>query len=156
MCIRDRCANSPYFYGTMLSSQTLSRGTQTVLTGFTNNELDSDTAFEGQTFTVPSGKGGIYYFHANIFGDFSAVGNDGELLQINFRKNGSVSGMPEAKHETTSNQYHLLRITKSYSIIQHLGEGSTMEITAVLKDGNASGNARVAANASHFMGFKLI
>jgi len=148
--------NTPYFYGTMLSNQTLTRGTQTILTGFTNNELDSDNAFDGQTFTVPSGKSGIYLFAVNIFASFSTVGNDGELIQLNYRKNGSISGMPEVKHETTSGSYNLLRISKAYSIIQNMNVGDTMEITSILKDGNASGNALVAANASHFMGFKLI
>lgn len=147
--------NTPYFYATKLSDTTLSRGTQTVIGGFTNNELDSDNAFDGQTFTVPSGKAGIYYFHANLMAVFSGVGNDGELLQINFKKNGSVSGMPEYKVERP-NDGGYRAITGNYSIIQSLAVGDTMEITAVTKDFDASGDAPIVANASHFMGFRLV
>ena len=50
--------NTPYFYGRKASDQTTTRSVLTKLTGFTTNELDSDTAFDGTTFTVPSGKGG--------------------------------------------------------------------------------------------------
>ena len=74
-------SNSPRFFGRKASTQTLDRGTQTELTGFTTDEIDSDSAFDGTTFTVPSGKAGIYYFHANIFGNFGSVGNDGEEAQ---------------------------------------------------------------------------
>ena len=150
-----KSTNAPYFYGVKASNQTLSRATSTVITGFTTNELDSDTAFDGQTFTVPSGKGGIYYFHANIFGSFGSVGNDGEEAQLNFRKNNSQITRPEAKH-LIANSYNIMRISLSFSIIQDLSAGDTMEVMFSLKDGDASSSTdHIVTNQSHFMGFKL-
>lgn len=148
--------NTPYFYGVKASNQTLSRSTLTVISGFTNSELDSDTAFDGQTFTVPSGEAGIYYFSANIFGSFGSVGNDGEELQMNFRKNGSTINYPEAKY-LIANTYNIMRKSLSFSIIQNLSVGDTMEVMFMLKDGNASSSTdHIVTNQSHFMGFKLI
>ncbi len=148
--------NSPYFYGVKASNQTINRGTLTVINGFTSNELDSDSAFNGQTFTVPSGKGGLYYFHANLFGSFGSVGNDGEEAQLNFRKNGSTINYPEAKH-LIANTYNIMRISLSFSIIQNLSVGDTIEVSFSLKDGDASSTTNhTVTNQSHFMGFKLI
>jgi hypothetical protein len=63
--------------------------------------------------------------------------------------------MPEYKVERPNDGLYNI-ITGNYSIIQSLSVGDTMEITAVTKDFNASGNAPIVANASHFMGFKLV
>ena len=81
--------NTPVFYGELGSAQVLSRATQTKITGMTTNEIDSDTAFDGTTFTVPSGKAGKYFIFANLYGNFSDCGNDGEKIQIEIFKNGS-------------------------------------------------------------------
>ena len=148
--------NTPYFYGVKASNQTIDRATATTITGFTTDELDSDSAFDGTTFTVPSGKAGVYYFHANIFGSFGSVGNDGEEAQLNFRKNGVQINRPEAKF-LIANTYNIMRISLSYSIIQNLSVGDTMEVNFSLKDGNASSNTdHIVTNQSHFMGFKLV
>ena len=47
--------NTPIFFGKSANDQTLTRGTTTKITGMTGGEIDSDTAFDGTTFTVPSG-----------------------------------------------------------------------------------------------------
>jgi hypothetical protein len=147
-------SNSPRFFGRKASTQTLDRGTQTELTGFTTDEIDSDSAFDGTTFTVPSGKAGIYYFHANIFGNFGSVGNDGEEAQLNFKKNTTVLST-ESKF-LIANTYNIMRISLSHSIIQDMAVGDTMKVVFMLKDGNASDNTNhLVATASHFLGFKL-
>ena len=46
--------NTPYFAGRKASAQVITRNTQTNITGFTSGEIDSDSAFDGETFTVPS------------------------------------------------------------------------------------------------------
>ena len=147
-------SNSPRFFGRKASTQTLDRGTQTELTGFTTDEIDSDSAFDGTTFTVPSGKAGIYYFHANIFGNFGSVGNDGEEAQLNFKKNTTVLST-ESKF-LIANTYNIMRISLSHSIIQDMAVGDTMKVVFMLKDGNASDYTNhLVATASHFLGFKL-
>ena len=83
--------NTPAFYGELGSAQVLSRATQTKITGMTTNEVDSDTAFDGTTFAVPSGKAGKYFIFANLYGNFSDCGNDGEKIQIEiFKRDSSV------------------------------------------------------------------
>jgi len=147
--------NTPYFFGQKASNQTISRRSQTVITGFTTNELDSNSAFDGTTFTVPSGEGGLYYFYANIYTDYSSIGADGEWTQIKFRKNNSTSGMPETTVQRPNDGLYNL-LTVNQSIIQNLSAGDTMEITAYTSDFNASGSATVSGTQSFFMGYKLI
>ena len=147
--------NTPYFYGRKASDQSLNRATTTVITGFTTGELDSDTAFNGQTFTVPSGKAGLYFFHVNLFCNYDPAGSDGEKSVVNFRYNGSSSGMGES-HLLVQGTINIQKITMGYSIIKDMSVGDTMEVQAELKDGNASGNATILSTLSHFMGYKLI
>ena len=88
--------NSPYFNGKKASDQTITRNTMTTVTGFTNGEIDSDSAFDGTTFTVPSGKAGVYFFSALVTNSFNTVGSDGERCLVTFMKNGSDSNMPSS------------------------------------------------------------
>ena len=49
-----------------------------------------------------------------------------------------------------------MRISLSFSIIQDLSAGDTMEVMFSLKDGDASSSTdHTVTNQSHFMGFKL-
>ena len=45
-----KSANTPAFYGELASTQTISRNSYVKVTGMTNDEVDSDTAFDGTTF----------------------------------------------------------------------------------------------------------
>src|SRR5210317_1972575 len=74
-------ANTPMFFGKKVSDQSISDNTSTKLTGFTTGEMDSDNAFDGTKFTVPSGKAGKYYIGCELFVNFSGVGNDGYIIQ---------------------------------------------------------------------------
>ena len=145
--------NTPYFYGRKSSDQSLSRNTQTTITGFTTGELDSDSAFDGTTFTVPSGEAGLYYFHVNLFCNYEPAGNDGEKSIVNFSLNGSNYG--EA-HLLKHINYDARKHTLGYSVVANMSVGNTMEVKSTLQDGNASGNATILSTLSHFMGFKLI
>ncbi len=80
--------NTTYFFGQLASTVDLSRNVNTKITGLTTNELDSDTAFDGTTFTVPSGKAGKYFLAAQVWVDFDDEGYDGEAVELSFRKNG--------------------------------------------------------------------
>jgi len=148
--------NTPFFYGRKASDQTITRGTQTKVTGFTSNEIDSDNGFDGTTFTVPSGGAGKYFFNVNLFCDFSAVGSDGEIVQANFFYNGSSSGIPEAKFQTNGSTRNIRMFSVNYSFIQTMAVGDTMEVYTVVTDADGSGNGKVSANASCFMGYKLV
>lgn len=145
--------NTPYFYGQKASNQTITRNTSTKVTGFTTAELDSDSAFDGTTFTVPSGKAGRYYFHANLISDFSAVGSDGERAFIKFYKNGSSSNQPQ--HEFfKSGGYNISQVSNAFSVLMDLSASDYVEIYVYNKDGDAGGNARVTT-LSNILGYRL-
>lgn len=146
-------SNSPYFNGQKSSDQTITRNTMTTVTGFTQGEIDSDSAFDGTTFTVPSGKAGVYFFSASIVSDFGSIGNDGERFLIAFRKNNSNNYMPENDFSKASG-YNIQRFTNTITAVLSMSVGDTMEISVFNKDGDASGNATVTG-ASFFSGFKL-
>ena len=145
--------NSPYFNGQKSSDQTISRNTMTTVTGFTNGEIDSDNAFDGTTFTVPSGKAGVYFFSAAITNDFASIGNDGERILVAFRKNSSNSNVPESDFAKGSG-YNIQRYTGTISAVLSMAVGDTMEVSVYNKDGDASSNAKVTSN-SFFMGFRI-
>ena len=145
-------ANTPYFYGKKASNQTITRNVTTKITGFTNNELDSDSAFDGTTFTVPSGKAGRYYFHATTASDFSGIGSDGERALLYAYKNGSGVIFNDF---FIGSSYNLTQVSNSFSWILDLSAGDTVEIYIYNKDGNASGNAFVS-DGSIFFGYRLV
>jgi len=147
-------SNTPYFNGQKASQQTITRNTMTTVTGFTTGEIDSDSAFDGTTFTVPSGKNGVYFFSASIISDFQSVGNDGERFLVAFRKNNSNSNVPENDFAKASG-YNITRFTSTITAVLSMSVGDTMEVSVYNKDGDASGNAFVSTN-SFFMGYKII
>ncbi len=80
--------NKPSFAVRNDGDQSVSSATWTQLT-FDTELNDSDSAFASNTFTVPSGKGGLYTFFWGIHG---VQGLDaGELVQLGIYINGSRS-----------------------------------------------------------------
>ena len=57
--------NNPAFEVKATSNQTISTGTQTTMT-FDSEVFDTDNAFASNQFTVPTGKGGRYFFYFNL------------------------------------------------------------------------------------------
>ena len=150
-------ANTPYFMGKKAdSNQVTTRNTLTVLTGFTSDEIDSDSAFDGETFTVPSGKAGKYVFSCQIKHLFNDIGGDGERFYARFRRtsSGVDTSWGLADFEKASG-YNINRASSSLTQIIDLAVGDTVKCLAYNKDGNAGGNAKISSD-SYFMGFKLI
>ena len=146
-------ANTPYFYGRKGSAQSITRNVTTKITGFTTDELDTNSAFDGTTFTVPSGKAGRYYFHACVHSDYTAIGSDGERNLLYLYKNGSTLNI---YHDFFINSgYNLAQVTNAYSTIVDLNAADYIELFIYNKDGNASGNAKVGSG-SHFFGYRLV
>jgi hypothetical protein len=148
--------NAPYFYGAKASAQTLSRGTITKVTGLTQDEQDSDTAFDGTTFTVPSGKNGIYYLQGVVTGQYGTAGNDGEATSVYIYKNGSeIKQGSFFKNGASANYADLSQAQVECSIITSLAVGDTIELYGRLVDFNNSAGGDVMAGQSHLMGFKI-
>ena len=146
-----KSANTPYFYGELASNQTLTRNSTTKITGMTTNEIDSDTAFDGTTFTVPTGKAGKYFISMAAEGNFSGVGNDGELVQIFIYKNGSSVA--------SQTYYDQAADTRSFPIVINgifdLSAADTIEMYVNLRDFD-SGNAEVLSSETKIMGYKIL
>ena len=144
--------NIPYFYGELASDQTLTRNSFTKITGLTNDELDSASAFDGTTFTVPSGQGGKYYLEGVVTGDYAAIGEDGNNTVALIYKNGSE--IKSAKLQQGSNE-NMREITITVSGFFNLSATNTIELYAYTLDANG-GNALVQANRTSLMGYKII
>jgi len=147
-------ANTPYFYGELASNQTISRGAFTKVTGLTNDELDSNSAFDGTTFTVPSGQGGKYYLEGVVTGDYASIGQDGENTVAIIYKNGSEikSGKFQFSNQTGR---HGREITVIASGLFNLSASDTIELYAYLLDVDG-GSAAVQADRTSLMGYKII
>ena len=152
----DAGGNTPYFYGAKASAQTLARGTITKITGLTQDEQDSDTAFDGTTFTVPSGKNGIYYVQGVVTGQYGTAGNDGEQTNVYIYKNGNeIKQGSFYKNGASANYADLSQAQVECSIMASLAAGDTIELYGRLVDFNNSAGGDVMAGQSHLMGFKI-
>jgi hypothetical protein len=144
---------TPAFFGQKASTQgSIARATFTKVTGMTNNEIDSDSAFDGTTFTVPSGGAGKYYIFAQCYCDYgTAAGSDGEYSIVRIYKNGSttVGGLLEFPGTTNTTQH-----TAGASGIIDLSASDTIEMYVYLKDENG-GTANAAPTDTVLGGFKL-
>ncbi len=76
--------NTPAFLATPSATQTISNTTFTKMT-FDTEVLDTDNAYDASasTFTVPSGKGGVYIFYCNMRMPLSDGEERTHLININ-------------------------------------------------------------------------
>jgi hypothetical protein len=149
-----KSANTPYFYGELASNQTLTRSTTTKITGMTNDELDSDSAFDGTTFTVPSGKGGKYFLQGILTANYADIGQDGEKTLVQVYKNGA--SIKNGVFQTSSSVTGTGReITVIANVLANLSASDTIELYGNLTDANG-GNAYCMANQTSLMGYKLV
>ena len=147
--------NTPYFFGKSANDQTLSRKVTTKITGMTLGEIDSDTAFDGTTFTVPSGKAGKYFIYGAVSGDAGDIGQDGENIYMYIYKNGSSQQLFRMLHNTSVSGD--IRIQTVFgSMLLDLSAGDTIELYANLGDFNASGNMFTRGNETSLGGYKLV
>jgi len=152
-------SNSPYFFTAKTSHQTVSRGTWVKVNGFTDSTFNSsDGALtNGERFTVPSGKAGLYQFHSNMMCDFATIGGDGEQVQAGFYKNGSQTNQPYTIHGLESNigNMNLNFVSKQITQVMNLSVGDYIELYVNIADANG-GDARVKQTVTNFSGYKLI
>ena len=147
--------NTPCFYGEKASDLDLSRGVTTQVTGFTTEEIDTHSAFDGTTFTVPSNEGGKYFLQCALQFDFSDEGNDGENA-IAFLYKGS-SEVKRSTHGTNaSTDRNLARRVVTVSAILDLAASDTIKFYAYGVDANGGGGGTVEDVDSHVFGYKLI
>ena len=134
-------AGTVHAYGENNATITLSRGADTNMTGFTLNEIDTHSAFDGQTFTVPSGQAGVYLINIDLEIDFSQVGGDGEAYQFELKKNGSQANLSRYAHN--SNQGYTYRHQMNMCVLKTLAVSDAITVVANAGDQSGGGGGRI-------------
>ena len=145
-------ANTPYFYGELASNQTLTRASNVKIAGMTNDELDSNTAFDGTTFTVPSGQAGKYFIQGVVTANYADIGEDGEKTMARLFLNGSVIKSGVVQQGGTQN---MREVTCTANALLNLSAGNTIELYGFIQDASG-GNGYAMANQTSLMGYKII
>jgi len=136
----------PRFYGRKSPNQTVSRATNTKITGFTAAEIDNHSAFDGTTFTCPVA--GDYYLFASTYVNFSNAGNDGENMEIYLYVNGSNLARGVFRNETTRD---IDNITLQVSFMKTLAVNDTVEVYVNVADNNG-GDAIIEGDVGTYFG----
>ena len=147
--------NTPAFYGELGSdSSSQSDGAYVKVTGMTTDEIDTDTAFDGTTFTVPSGEGGKYFIFGTVSMSSTGGSYTGEASEGHVYVNGSSVIKSRFRNHTTRD---IGEDSQQVMGILDLSAGDTVElygrfandafIFTTLDSGNAGTN---------FGGYKLI
>jgi hypothetical protein len=146
--------NTPFCYGQKASASVISRATMTKVTGMTNLEVDTASAFDGTTFTVPSGQGGKYQIIAALTADYADVGQDGEETAVAIRINNSEKALATIRQSSASGQ-NMRVVTTVANMIATLSATDYVEMFAHIQDASGD-NAKIAADLTSLTVFKLI
>ena len=147
--------NTPSFFGELASdSSDQSAGARVKVTGMTANEIDTDSAFDGTTFTVPSGEAGKYFIFGMV--SMSSVGGSytGEATDGQIYVNGSSVIKARFRNHTTRD---IGEDTQQVSGIINLSAGDTVELYGRFANDDYKFVAQDTAHGgTNFGGFKLI
>ena len=146
--------NTPAFSARMSSAQTISNETFTKA-DFDTEIFDTDGAYDhstNQRFTVPTGKGGKYFFYAQAICD---AGSAAQLqnCQITFYKNGSQF----KKNTWNFNSNDIYYAGMQVSAVLDLSASDYIEV--YVRNSDASGSPVIDGSGStstEFSGYKII
>ena len=138
--------NTPSFYVRLSSNFDLTNDTWTKIPWDTE-QFDTDNAFASNKFTVPSGKGGKYFFLIHAF-----LGNQLGAYNLRLYKNGSPI-TPATQWSHINRNGSDADMSQGLWEIADLSAGDYIETYAQTTAGN---NGDVIATVSFFQGFKLI
>ena len=144
--------NTPAFYVTPSSDQTGIADNVATQIAFGQENFDTDNAFASNTFTVPSGKGGKYFFNVTLFVEGSNTFNDAQIsYYINDSRN--IYSQVHLAGQTTGGVFH--------TGVLDLSVGDTVKVYAkidVASGGTYNVNQDNPASTSRcwWVGYKLI
>ena len=142
-------ANTPYFKAyTSGSTQQGNSGAYTDPVLFATEMFDSDSAFASSIFTVPAGKGGKYFFHAQI--EFYQNMYDCYLLLV---KNSTNVSVARNKRQTDSSLWNLRTVT--VSTILDMAAGDTMKAKVYAETSDSQYNIFASETSNYFEGFRI-
>ena len=141
--------NTPYFYATLSSNQTLSNDTNTKI-AFNTASIDSDSAFDtsNNRFVVPSGKAGKYFIYAQLNSDSGDV----EFIETTIAKNGTevnyIINNPSNSHSN---------LQTNIATILDLADSDYVELftSSSQSSGDATISASVRGKNTYLLGYKL-
>ena len=138
--------NTPMWFVRKTSDQSLADNTYVKVT-WNTEDIDTDSAFASDKFTVPSGKAGKYYISTGVgFYDNSTQEHHYVLIY----KNGSnVSANPSGITTTEDNTD---RYWQTNNMIVDLAVNDYVEVYVLCDFGSGTGTM----NYSYFTGYKLI
>ena len=136
--------NTPSFSAQLSSAQSIADNTSVTIVFDTENH-DTDNAYNTSTgeFTVPSGKGGKYFFHTHFRLNSTS---DSSRLATGIQVNGVT--------KATYNNVQRDEDSSGVSLVIDLNAGDEVR-AGIFQNTGAAKNSKTADNVM-FMGFKLI
>ena len=144
-----------HFYGEPSALITLSRGSVTTLTGFTLNEIDTDSAWDGSTFTVPSSQAGTYIMKAQVEIDFAGIGGDGESYIITMDKNGSTTAETQYAHNSNQGYTRVGSLILEKIIALAVGDTIKFKVNCADQSGGGGGRINTGTSRSRIYGYRM-
>ena len=145
-----KVANTPAFFATKTSDQTLSDLTYAKAT-YDTEVFDSNSAFASSRFTVPSGHAGKYFFFATT--RLKATNGTMDYVIMRFYKNGSADLTPAQINAATD---QLKNSHIAGSAIYDLSVGDYIEVYCVVSGTSPSIGGSATTDRSFFGGYKII
>ena len=151
--------NDNRWFASYNGDQTINHNTVTTVL-FTNEVIDSASAFASSTFTVPSGQGGTYLVGAGFWSyDTADVINQQDLILTKDLGAGSENDIGFFSSRPVQNQTE--RIYNNFTLLLNLSAGETLNVRAKIQT-NDSGTVLISGSGSgsrfrnFFWGYKII
>ena len=148
-----KATNTPIFSVRLGSSvQNLLHNTLTNLT-FDTEEIDTDSAFASNQFTVPSGKGGKYYLESRVSLYDNGANVSSLRLMIYKGSNSSPLALIYDQNDGSDERVH---VNISVSIIADLSAGDVIGCAALQTTTDAGGAESYGGDkGTRFLGYRL-
>ena len=136
--------NTPNFKVDLSSNISVATSTNVKIT-WDVEQWDTASAFASNKFTVPSGEGGKYFFHAQYL--MADLGGSDKQMQIKLFKNGTETAYAYNRGERDR--------TCEINTVLNLSAGDYIEVYA-RQNGGTTVTLYTDANGTHFLGYKII
>ena len=138
--------NAPYFFATGNGSQSISYATMTTVE-YNTESLDSDNGFNTSTYkyTIPSGKGGLWFFSASMY---MQTINSGHQADLYIYKDSTNLAAYRDKFNGNINPFMNIHCVGNFSAGDNV-------FVQVYHNQSGSINITTNSNAARFAGFRI-
>jgi len=145
--------NTPAFYATRTSNQSISNSTTTTVI-FDSEDYDTDTAYDTSTgkFTIPSGKAGKYFLSASVRLNTSGAALWNMRLYIQRTRSASTSAVYQTVNQFSSNIINNYNLNIATVVDAQVGDDYFVQ-TQIYND---NGAVQGGGYQNFFTGFKII